>query len=51
MIENRILKEKKVPAKIYFGIALFPPFKNEHQNFEKHLKHKRRAIRHFNVRN
>jgi hypothetical protein len=37
MIENKILKKKKFPAKIASGEALFPPLvkaKNQHQNFE-----------------
>ena len=40
-------KEKKFPAKIDSGEALFPTLvkaKNQHQNFEKHLKQKRCAI-------
>jgi hypothetical protein len=54
MIENKILKKKNFPAKIASGQALFPPLvkaKNQHQNFEKHLKQKRCAIRCLNVRN
>ena len=41
-------------AKIASGQALFPPLvkaKNQHQNFEKHLKQKRCAIRRLNVPN
>ena len=37
-------------AKIALGQALFPPLvkaKNQHQNFKKHLKQKRCAIRRF----
>ena len=52
MIENKILKKKNFPAKIASGQALFPPLvkaKNQHQNFEKHLKQKRCAIRRLNV--
>ena len=47
-------KEKKFPAKIASGQALFPPLvkaKNQHQNFEKHLKQKRCAIRRLNIPN
>ena len=46
MIENKILKKKKFTAKIALGQALIPPLvkaKNQHQNFEKHLKDKRCA--------
>jgi hypothetical protein len=42
MIGNRILKKKKLPAKIASGEELFPPLvkaKNQLQNFEKHLNH------------
>jgi hypothetical protein len=54
MKENKILKKKKISAKIALGQALFPPLvkaKNQHQNFEKHLKQKRCAIRQLNVPN
>ena len=54
MIENKILKKKKFPAKIASGEALFPPLvkaKNQPQNFEKHLKQKRCAIRRLTVPN
>jgi hypothetical protein len=54
MKENKILKKKNFPAKIASGQALFPPLvkaKNQHQNFEKHLKQKRCAIRRLNVPN
>ena len=49
MIKNKILKREKFPAKIFF-----PPLvkaKNQHQNFEKHPKQKRCAIRRLNVPN
>jgi hypothetical protein len=42
MIENKTLKKKKFPPK--------QP-KNQIQNFEKHLKEKRCAIRHLIVPN
>ena len=54
MEENKILKKKKFSAKIASGQALIPPLvkaKNQHENFEKHLKQKRCAIRHLNVPN
>ena len=54
MKENKILKKKKVSAKIALGQALFPPLvkaKNQHKIFEKHLKQKRCAIRRLNVPN
>ena len=54
MIENKILKEFLFPAKIASGHALFPPLlkaKNQHQNFEKHLKQKRCAKRRLFVPN
>ena len=54
MKENKILKKKKISAKIASGQALFPPLvkaKNQHQNFEKHPKQKRCAIRRLNVPN
>ena len=47
-------EENFFSAKIALGQALFPPLvkaKNQHQNFEKHLKQKRCAIRRFNVPN
>ena len=47
-------RKKKFSAKIALGQALFPPLvqaKNQHQNFEKHLKQKRCAIRRLNVPN
>ena len=40
--------------KIASGEALFPPLvkaKTQHQNFEKHLKQKKCAIRRLNVQN
>ena len=52
MIENKILKKIFFSAKIASGEAHFPPLvkaKNQHQNFEKHLKQKRCAIRRLNV--
>ena len=54
MKENKIFKKKKFSAKIASGQALFTPLgkaKNQHQNFEKHLKQKRCAIRRLNVPN
>jgi hypothetical protein len=54
MKENKILKKKKISAKIALGQALFPPLvkaKNQRQNFEKHFKQKRCAIRRLNVPN
>ena len=51
MIENRILKKKKFPAKIASGEALFPPLvkaKNQLQNFEKHPKQKKMRNKTFN---
>ena len=45
------MKKKKIFAKIASGQALFPPIikaKNQHQNFEKHLKQKIWAIRCLN---
>jgi hypothetical protein len=54
MIENKILKKKKISAIIASGQALFLPLvkaKNQHQNFEKLLKQKRCAIRRLNVPN
>ena len=47
-------EENFFPAKIASGQALSPPLvkaKNQHQNFEKHLKQKRCAIRRLNVPN
>ena len=47
-------EENFFPAKIASGQALFPPLekaKNQHQNFEKHLKQKRCAIRRLKVPN
>jgi hypothetical protein len=54
MIENKILKKFFFLAKIASGHALFPPLvkaKNQHQNFEKHLKQKRCPIRRLVVPN
>ena len=54
MKENKILKKNFFPAKIASGQALFPPLvkaKNQHQNFKKHPKQKRCAIRRLNVPN
>ena len=54
MKENKILKKKFFSAKIASGQALFLPLvkaKNQHQNFEKHMKQKRCAIRRLNVPN
>ena len=54
MKENKILKKKKISAKIASGQVLFPPLvkaKNQHQNFEKHLKQKRCTIRRLTVPN
>ena len=54
MKENKILKKKKISVKIASGQALFPPLlkaKIQHQNFEKHLKQKRCAIRRLIVPN
>ena len=54
MIENKILKKIFFPAKIALRQAIFPPLekaKNQHQNFEKHQKQKRCAIRRLNVPN
>ena len=54
MKENKILKKKIFSAKIASGQALFPPLekaKNQNQNFEKHLKQNRCAIRRLNVPN
>jgi len=54
MMENKILKQIFFPFKIASGRALFPLLvgaKNQHQNFEKHLKQKRCAIRRLNVQN
>jgi hypothetical protein len=48
MKEKNILKKKSFFAKICLKEALFPSLvkaKNQHQNFEKHLKQKRCAIR------
>jgi hypothetical protein len=48
MKEKKILNKFFFHAKIASGEALFPPLvkaKNQHQNFEKHLKQKRCAIR------
>ena len=48
------LDEKKFSLIIASREALFPPLvkaKNQHQNFEKHLKQKRCAIRRLNVPN
>ena len=47
-------EENIFSAKIASRQALFPPLvkaKNQRQNFEKHLKQKRYAIRHLNVPN
>jgi len=52
--ENKILKKKNFPVKIASGQAPFPRLvkaKNQHQNFEKHLKQKRCATRRLNVPN
>ena len=54
MNENKILKKIFFSAKIASGEALFPPLvkaKNQHQNFEKHLKQKRCEIKRLNVPN
>ena len=54
MIENKILKKKKIPAKIASGEALFQPLvmaNNQLQYFEKYLKQKRCAIRRLSVPN
>jgi len=54
MMENRILKKNLFPVKVASGHALFPPLvgaKNQHQNFEKHLKQKRCAMGRLNVPN
>ena len=54
MIENKILKKKQFSFKIASAEALFPPLvkaKNQHQNFEIHLKQKRYAIRRLIVSN
>ena len=54
MIENKILKKIFFSAKIASGQALFPPLvkaKIQHQNFEKHLKQKRCAIRRLDFPN
>jgi hypothetical protein len=54
MEEKKILKKIFFSAKIASGQALFPPLvkaKNQHQNFEKHLKQKRCAISQLNVPN
>ena len=54
MKENKILKKIFFSAKIASGQALFPHLvkaKNQQQNFEKHLKQKRCAIRRLNVPN
>ena len=54
MIENEILKNFIFYRQNCFGVALFPPLvkaKNQHQNFEKHLKQKRCRIRCLNVTN
>ena len=54
MKENKILKKIFFSAKIASGQAVFPPLvkaKNQHHNFEKHLKQKRCAIRRLNVQN
>jgi len=54
MKENKILTKKKISAKIASGQAPFTPLvkaKNQHQNFEKHLKRKRCAIRRLTVPN
>ena len=54
MKEKKILKKIFFSAKIVSGQALFPSLvkaKNQHQNFEKHLKQKRCAIRRLNVPN
>ena len=47
-------EEKKFSAKIASGQALIPPLvkaKNQHQNFEKHLKQKRCATRRLIIPN
>ena len=54
MKEKKILKKIFFPSKIASGQALFPSLakaKNQHQNFEKHLKQKRCAIRCLTVPN
>ena len=54
MIANKILKKTNFPATTASGEALFPLLekaKNQLQNFEKHLKPKRCAIRCLNVPN
>jgi hypothetical protein len=54
MIENKKLKKFFFSAKIALGEALFPPLvnaKNQHLNFEKHLKQKRCDIRRLNFPN
>jgi hypothetical protein len=54
MKENKISKKNFFSAKIASGQALFPPLvkaKNQHQNFEKHQKQNRWAIRRLNVPN
>ena len=51
---NKNFKKTFFIAKIWFGKAPFPPLveaKNQHQNFEKHLKQKRFAILCLNVPN
>ena len=45
-------EETSFPIKICLGEALFSPLeqaKDQHQNFEKHLKQKRCYIRRLNV--
>ena len=52
--KNKILKKVLFPVKICLEEALFLPLvkaKNQHQNFEKHLKQKRCTIRRLNVPN
>jgi hypothetical protein len=54
MIENKILKKSNIFRQNCFGVSTFPPLlkaKNQNQNFEKHLKQKRFAIRRLNVPN
>ena len=52
--KKKKFKKKKFSAKIDSGQALFPSLikaNNQHQNFEKHLKQKKSAIRRLNVPN
>ena len=55
MIENKILKKffflpKLLRGKHFFRAPLVKA-KNQHQNFEKHLKQKRGAVRRVNIPN